>query len=48
MKARTPISTLNPPLTTPVTVPTMIDFSAKAFSSDAQSVGRSTLPRVSS
>jgi len=48
MKARTPISTLNPPLTTPVTVPTMVDFSAKAFSSEAQSVGCSTLPRVSS
>ena len=38
MKARTPTSTLSPPLTTPVTVPTMVDFSAKAFSSEAQSV----------
>src|SRR5271163_3445775 len=26
------------------TVPMIVDFSAKAFSSDAQSVGRSTLP----
>ena len=48
MKARTPTSTLKPPLIKPVTVPTMVDFSAKARSSDVQSVGRAILNRVSS
>ncbi len=41
MNARTPTSTLNPPLIAPVTVPAIVAFSAKAFSSDDQSVGRS-------
>ena len=43
----TPISTLSPPLTTAVTVPTIVALLAKAFSSDGQSLGCSTLPRVS-
>ena len=45
MKARTPTSTLNPPLTTAVTVPRMADLSANAFSKADQSMGRSTLKR---
>ena len=48
MKARTPTSTLTPPLTTAVTMPAMAALSAKAFSSDDQSLGRSTLMRESS
>ncbi len=47
MKARTPTSTLNPPLITPVTVPAMAAFSANALSSADQSLGRSTLMRDS-
>ena len=43
MKARTPTSTLRPPLTTAVTVPTIVVLSANAFCSAAQSFGRSTL-----
>ena len=39
MKARTPTSTLSPPLITPVTVPTIVAFSANAFSSADQSFG---------
>ena len=45
MNARTPTSTVTPPLITPVTVPTMVALSANAFSSEAQSVGRSTRVR---
>ena len=48
MKARTPTSTLTPPFTTAVTVPAMIALSAKAFSNDDQSFGRSTWMRESS
>ena len=47
MNARTPTSTLRPPFTTAVTVPMMVDFSLNAFSSAAQSVGRSIFPRTS-
>jgi hypothetical protein len=45
--ARTPTSTLSPPLITSVTVPTIVAFSEKARSSDGQSVTRITLPRDS-
>ena len=48
MKARTPTSTLSPPFTTAVTVPTIGVFVANARSSAAQSVGRAALLRVSS
>ena len=48
MKARTPTSTLTPPFTTAVTTPAMAALSANAFSSDDQSLGRSTLMRDSS
>ena len=42
INARTPTSTLRPPFTTAVTVPTIADFCANASSSDAQSVGCAT------
>ena len=48
MNARTPTSTLKPPLMTPVTVPTIVAFSAKACSSDDQSVGCAIFWRESS
>ena len=48
MKARTPTSTLRPPLTTAPTTPAMDFFSANAFSSADQSLGRSTFNRDSS
>ena len=41
-------SMTHPPLTTPVTVPTIVVFSSNAFFSAAQSVGRSIFPSVSS
>ena len=48
MNARTPTSTLTPPLTTAETTPAIADFSANTFSSADQSFGRSTLIRESS
>ena len=48
MKARTPTSILNPPLTNPVTVPAIGALSSKARSNEDQSVGCSTLKRESS
>ena len=43
MNARTPISTLNPPLTNPVTSPATLVFSWNAFSRAVKSFGRATL-----
>ena len=43
MNARTPTSTLSPPLTTAVTVPMIVAFAANACSSADQSVGREIL-----
>jgi hypothetical protein len=48
IKARTPTSTLNPPLIAAVTVPMMVAFSLNACSSDGQSMGREILPRATS
>ena len=48
MNARTPTSTLTPPFTTAVITPAMGVLSANAFSSELQSLGRSTLVRESS
>ena len=48
MNARTPTSTLTPPFTSAETTPAMAAFSANAFSSADQSLGRSTLIRDSS
>ena len=45
MKARTPTSTLRPPLITPVTVPTIVAFSAKAFSKALTSLSAARLSR---
>ncbi len=45
MKARTPMSTVRPPLTTAVTVPAMVALSAKACSRADQSLGCATLMR---
>ena len=42
----TPTSTLKPPFTTAVTVPTMVILLAKALSSAGQSAGRAALLRV--
>ncbi len=48
MKARTPISTVRPPLTSAVTVPRMASFSAKACSSNDQSLGWEIFSKESS